>query len=58
MLYEIRFFKEDGALALLRTMQCEDDDAALERLAQIRHPHALELWQGDRRVWRFEDAPL
>jgi hypothetical protein len=56
--YEIRFFTEHGTLAHVRTVECENDDAALERLAHERHPHALELWQAGRLVWRFEDRPI
>ena len=58
MAYEIRFFNERGVIEQVRAFQCDDDDEGLERLAKVRHPHALELWQGDRLVWRFEDGTL
>ena len=58
MAYEIRFFAESGTVAQVKKMPCENDDAALEWMALMRHPHALELWQDARLVWRFEDGPV
>ncbi len=31
------------------------DDEALEQVARVRHPYALELWRGQVLVWRFDD---
>jgi hypothetical protein len=52
--YVIRLFDERGRLARSRPIECLTDDEALEELARVRHPHALELWEEERLVWRFE----
>ncbi len=56
--YDIRFMDKDGRLGHVRTIECDDDDHALEHTAMVKHPYALELWQGDRCVWRFDASPI
>ena len=56
--YRILLFDGRGRVINTLAMQCVNDDDALERLARHRHPHALELHQADRMVWRFETGPL
>jgi hypothetical protein len=52
--YTVHFIDRMGQLAHSKSMECQDDDAAIERTAAVTHRHALELWQGERLVWRFE----
>jgi hypothetical protein len=54
--YRILFFGPDGELLYTGRMDSADDDDALDRAAHLRHPHALELWRGERCVKRFEPA--
>ena len=52
--YQIQFFDARGRSARAKAIECDSDDHALERLARLPHSHALELWSGERLVWRFE----
>ena len=52
--YRVQFFNGRGGMARSERLECDGDDRALERLARLAHPHAMELWAGDRLVWRFE----
>jgi hypothetical protein len=53
--YTIRYFQRDE-LRRSRDIECATDDDALEQLASVPHPGALELWQADRLVWSFDPA--
>ena len=35
-------------------LHCTDDDDALQQTALLAHAGVVELYQGERRVWRFE----
>ena len=52
--YRVRFFDADGHAAHAHQMDCQNDDDAIERAARLRHRHGLEVWEGERLVWRFE----
>jgi hypothetical protein len=54
--YRILLFDRDGKVRETRSLQCDGDDEALEKAAWTRHRHALELWEGERQVWRFEST--
>ncbi len=53
-LYTVKLFHPDGQGGRSHEMSCESDDEALERLARLQHSGAIELWEGQRLVWRFE----
>lgn len=52
--YQINFFDEHEHLRRAERLNCNDDHHAIVQVAAIDHPHAIELWEGDRFVWRFE----
>jgi hypothetical protein len=52
--YRIQFFDARDRPTHSHEMDCSSDDDAIERTARLRHRHGLELWDGDRLVWRFE----
>jgi hypothetical protein len=52
--YIVHFFDEHEHVRRSVRLDCSTDDHAISEAAQIRHRHVLELWQADRRVWRFE----
>lgn len=54
VVYRIVFFDVRNRASHERTLECADDDDALDRVAMLRHPNAIELWQDQRLVWRFE----
>jgi hypothetical protein len=55
--YQVRFFDADGRFWRAFEMDCVGDDEALERLAHMHHAFALELWEAERLVWRFDSPP-
>lgn len=56
--YEIVYYDRKGRVDRTKRIVCKDDDDALETLARVRHANALELWDGNRLVWRFDARPL
>ena len=52
--YLVNFFDEHEHLRRAERIVCDDDHRAISLAAEFNHPHAIELWQGDRFVWRFE----
>ncbi len=54
--YRLLLLDQAGRVRRTRSLECQGDDDALEQAAWIRHPHAVELWEGERQVWRFEPA--
>ena len=55
--YTIDLLSDDGSVHETRSVLCEDDDAAIDHAGAIDHPHAIEIWQGGRRVARFPAWP-
>lgn len=56
--YEVALYDRKGRLQRTVRISAVDDEAALEAVALRRHPNALELWDGNRLVWRFDARPL
>ena len=56
--YEVALYDRKGRLTRTVRLSCPTDEAALEAVAHIPHPNALELWEGNRLLWRFEARPL
>jgi hypothetical protein len=54
--YKILYFDANGALLYTGRMESEGDEDALDRAGALHHRHALELWEGERMVRRFERA--
>lgn len=55
--YRLYFFNSKDKIARALDLQCESDEEAISRVADHPHDFALELWQGPRRVRRFEPRP-
>ena len=56
MRYLVHYFDAHEHLRRSEAIECADDKGALAAAATRPHPHVLEVWSGDRRVWRFEAA--
>lgn len=52
--YRLYFFSSRDKIARAMDMECADDDEAVRCVADHPHKFGLELWQGARRVRRFE----
>ncbi|HEX8232458.1 MAG TPA: hypothetical protein VF559_03810 [Caulobacteraceae bacterium] len=52
--YRLYFFSSKDKITRAMDLECVDDDDAMRRVADHPHEFALELWQGPRRVRRFE----
>jgi hypothetical protein len=50
----VRLFDRNQHLRRTVELLCPDDDSAIGQVALSRHRKVLEIWQGERRVWRFE----
>jgi hypothetical protein len=51
--YRICLLNSGGDLAEERTARFEHDDAAIDHVGMLDHPHAIDLWQEERHVVRF-----
>jgi len=58
--YSIHAFDHGGEVALSHTVRCSDDLDALSAGIRRSEAHAIEIWQGQRRVARVKlgNAPL
>ncbi len=56
--YEVVFYDRKGRLERTVRMTCPSDDEALEAMARVKHANALELWEGNRLLWRFDARPI
>ena len=54
MKYIVHFFDAHEHLRRSIGLVCQTDDEAIGQAALFSHPDVLEVWQGDRCVWRFE----
>jgi hypothetical protein len=54
MRYLVHFFDANEHLRRSEAIDCPDDEQAITAGARLSHPHVVEVWSGDRRVWRFE----
>ena len=52
--YTIRLIDPRGRLTDSKTMQCVNDDDAIECAATFAHRQAIEVWDEQRLVWRFD----
>jgi len=52
--YLIHLMDERGRVRRSSSLNCFNDDDAIQKAALTVHKHAFELWKGDRFVWRFE----
>lgn len=51
--YRITLLDREGSEVAEHRLEFNDDDAAIDHAGGIAHPHAIDLWQGDRHVARF-----
>ena len=52
--YRAYVIGRDGMFEAAITLDCADDEAAKESARQLDLDKDVELWQGDRRIARFE----
>jgi hypothetical protein len=52
--YRVYVIGIDGHFIKAINLDCADDKAAFEAAKQFIDGHDLELWQGDRKVTKFE----
>jgi hypothetical protein len=51
--YRLYFLHLDNRISNAVDLDCETDEAAIEKVSSLRYVHAMELWQGTRLVKRF-----
>jgi hypothetical protein len=51
--YTIDLLKDDGSIDETRVVAFEHDDAAIDHVGGIDHPHAIQVREGDRLVALF-----
>ena len=51
--YRITLLDTDGDVQDEHLFDLEHDDAAIDHAGRFIHPHAIEVWQGERHVARF-----
>ena len=49
-LYRFHFLNRDNHIARARIVEYPNDAAALERAADLKHAHKVEVWLGSRKV--------
>jgi len=54
--YRITLYDAQGGVHGELVMDFEHDDAAIDRIGDLEHPHAMDVWQEDRHVARFPPA--
>jgi hypothetical protein len=52
--YTVTFYNRFGPVRRNLRVECASDDDAIQFAATTGSDLKVELWQGDRRVWRFE----
>jgi|ERR1700730_17013360 hypothetical protein len=55
--YRIYVIGSHGHFIQVINLDCADDKAAIESAKQFVGDHALELWQGDRHIAKFDPKP-
>jgi hypothetical protein len=55
--YHAYIIGEDGLSIKSISLECADDLAAIEYAVQLIDGHDVELWEGDRRIARFDGKP-
>ena len=51
--YRASLVSDDGSVLRSVLLVCPDDEIAKEYARQLVDGHAIELWQGERRVGKF-----
>lgn len=54
--YRLYFFDARDHISRAVDIECRDDDEAIANVREHAHPFAIELWQGARRIDRFEPS--
>lgn len=52
--YRVYIVGSDGHFYNSLSLECADDDMAMERARQLVDEHDVELWQRDRKIARFD----
>ena len=55
--YRAYIVDQDGHVTGRIDLLCEDEDAARQRVKQLVDGLAVELWQGNQKIERFEPPP-
>ena len=55
--YRITLLNTDGDVQDEHLIDLVHDDAAIDRADAFAHPHAIEVWQGERHVVTFPPLP-
>ena len=55
--YHLYFFGSDGHIRRRMDLQCDDDEQAIQVVTEHISHGAMELWQADRLVKRFDQGP-
>ena len=53
MPYRLCFLDRAGHVSRARTFDSPSDDHAIDYAVAVDQAHGLELWSGDRLLWRF-----
>ena len=54
--YRLYFFDARDHISRALDIECRDDGEAIAHVGEHPHPFAIELWQGARRIERFEPS--
>lgn len=54
--YILHYFDAFEHVRRSERLDCDDDHVAIAQAASRDHPYVMEIWSGERRVWRFESA--
>jgi hypothetical protein len=52
MRYLVHFFDANEHLRRSEALVCTDESEAVAEAAARPHPHVIEVWLGERRIWR------
>ena len=52
--YRLYFLNDKNHIRRAVSLECDDDASAIALINQHRDGHAMELWEGARRVARFK----
>jgi hypothetical protein len=55
--YRVYIIGSDGRFQSTVSLDCADDDAAMQQAKQLVDDHDVELWQSARKIARFDHAP-
>ena len=54
----IHFFDANEHLRRSELIECRSDGEAITAARRRVHSHVLEVWSGDRQVWRYDPAQV